>query len=269
MPAAALIVPALEFVATEAGVLAAGETLAGTVGAALGASTAAGSVLGVTTVANVVGGAVIGAGVGAATSAIQGGDIGQGFLLGGITGGAGPVISGAASSLVGPEVAGSTTLAKGLSGALSGAGKGALGAALQGGDVGMAALTGGLGGGITGAATEGLGLGKFESGLLGGGVNYALGQAFAPDALTRRAISASPVTPTTSPTITGQTSTTQSSAPIGGALLASPTLGYTPGSSFLGGTDSSKPSQNVWNQASLKEGAQVGPGSDGSQAQSS
>jgi hypothetical protein len=52
-------------------------------------------------------------------------------------------------------------------------------------------------------------------------------------------------------------------------LLASPTLGYTPGSSFLGGSDSQKPAQNVWNQASLKSGAQVGPGSDGSQAQSS
>lgn len=269
MPAAALVVPALEFAATEAGVLAAGETLAGTVGAALGASTAAGSVLGVTTVANVVGGAVIGAGVGAATSAIQGGDIGQGFLLGGITGGAGPVISGAASSIVGPEVAGSTTLAKGISGALSGAGKGALSAALSGGDVGQAALVGGLGGGLTSAATEGLGLGKTESALLGGGLNYALGQAFAPDAPTRRATAAS-VGPTTySPTVSGKTATQTSTAPLGGALLASPTLGYTPGSTFLGGSDKDKPAQNVWNQASLKEGAQVGPGSDGSQEQSS
>ena len=263
MPAAALIVPALSFAAEATGFIAAGETLGGVIGAGILGGTG-GTIIGATTVADVVGGAILGAGVGAATSAIQGGDIGKGFLTGFITGGAGPVISGAASSLVGPEVAGSATLAKGLSGALAGAGKGALSAGLSGGDIGQAALLGGLGGGISSAATQGLGLGKFESAALGGGLNYLLGQAFAPDTATRAAVSgtAGPA-PYKEPTITGKVSTQQSTAPLGGALLASPTLGYTPGSTFLGGSDKDKPAQNVWNQASLKEGAPVGPSSDG------
>ena len=92
-------------------------------------------------------------------------------------------------------------------------------------------------------------------------LSYGLGQAFAPDAATRAAVSGVAATPT-SPTVSGQVSGATPST-LGGALLASPTLGYTPGSSFLGGSDKDKPAQNVWNQASLKEGAPVGPSSDG------
>jgi hypothetical protein len=258
-------VAVVSYGAVEAGVTAAiGGAIAGEIGL-----DAAAFIVGETTVGQVIGGAVVGAGLNGLKSAATGGDFLEGALIGGITGGAGPVISGAASDIVGNEIAGSTTLAKGLAGALGGAGKGVLGSALSGGDPLRGALIGGLGGGITGAATEGFGLDKTQSALLGGGLNLALGQAFAPDAPTRTATAAS-VGPTTySPTVTGQAPTQTSTATLGGALLASPTLGYTPGSSFLGGTDSSKPSQNVWNQASLKEGAQVGPGSDGSQAESS
>ena len=259
-----VVVAAVSFGAAEAGVTAA-------IGAALlGTEAAATLVIGETTLGAIVGGAVVGAGLNGLKAAATGGDFLEGALIGAVTGGAGPAISGAANQFVGPEIAGSTTLAKGLAGALGGAGKGLLGSALSGGDPLRGALIGGLGGGITGAATEGFGLDKTQSALLGGGLNLALGQAFAPDAPTRRAVS-STVGPTTysQPTITGKTATTQSTAPLGGALLASPTLGYTPGSSFLGGTDTSKPSQNVWNQASLKEGAPVGPSSDGTQTQSS
>ena len=229
-------------------------------------------------IADVATGAIIGAGSGAISSAVQGGDIAQGALVGAVTGGVGAgVTSGVSGALSGPGAGGygpqlatgSAGLDYGIAKGLGGLASGAAGAALTGGDPLRAGLLGGVTGFVTGYAKPTFGLSNMESSALGGALSYGLGQAFAPDAPTRRAISASPVTPTTSPTITGQTSTTQSSAPIGGALLASPTLGYTPGSSFLGGTDSSKPSQNVWNQASLKEGAQVGPGSDGSQAQSS
>jgi len=256
---------------------------AGAVGSALlGAEAASAAIIGTTTVGQVVGGAIIGAGTGALSAAVQGGDIGQGMLVGGLTGGVGSVVSGslgamledAAVGVYGPELkptfAGSTALGSALQKGVTGAVTGGLGAGLTGGDIGKGILLGGLGGGLTGGLSEGLGLGGTESKLLGGAISYGLGQAFAPDAPTRRATAAS-VGPTTytQPTISGKTAATQSTAPIGGALLASPTLGYTPGSSFLGGTDSQKPAQNVWNVASLKEGAPVGPSSDGTQTQSS
>lgn len=251
------IVAAVSAAATYTGAAAAVGT------ALLGAEAAATLVIGETTLGSVVGGAVVGAGLNGLKAAATGGDFFEGALIGAVTGGVGPVISGAASELVGPELAGSTTLAKGVSGALAGAGKGLLGSALGGGDPLRGALIGGLGGGITGAATEGLGLDKTTSALLGSGINLALGQAFAPDEATRRAVSATPTAPTYSPKVSGQAAPQVSTAPIGGALLASPTLGYTPGSTFLGGSDKDKPAQNVWNQASLKEGAPVGPSSDG------
>jgi hypothetical protein len=260
----------------------AGVTATAVGGALLGAEAASAAIIGSTTVGQVVGGAIIGAGTGALSAAVQGGDIGQGMLVGGITGGVGSAVSGAIGTMLedatvgvyGPELkptlGGSTALGSALQKGITGAVTGGLGAGLTGGDIGKGILLGGVGGGLTGGLSEGLGLSGTESKILGGALSYGLGQAFAPDAPTRNAVAASPGATTYSqPTITGKTAATQSTAPLGGALLASPTLGYTPGSSFLGGTDSSKPSQNVWNQASLKEGAQVGPGSDGSQAQSS
>lgn len=257
-----VVVAAVSAVASYTGVAAAVGT------AILGVEAAATIVIGETTLGAIVGGAVVGAGLNGLKAAATGGDFLEGALIGAVTGAAGPVISGAASEFVGPELAGSATLAKGVSGALAGAGKGLLGSALSGGDPLRGALIGGLGGGITGAATEGLGLDRTTSALLGGGVNFALGQAFAPDAPTRRAVT-STVGPTTySPTISGKTAPQVSStAPIGGALIASPTLGYTPGSAFLGGSDKEKPAQNVWNVASLKEGAPVGPSTSDASSQ--
>lgn len=234
-------------------------------------------------VADVATGAIIGAGSGAISSAVQGGDIAQGALIGAATGGVGAGVSGALTQALGgdtlsaglqgpvraPELGGSTSLAGGAIKGLTGAVTGGLGAALGGGDPLRGALLGGAGGAATGYLGPELGLSKTESAALGGGLNYLLGQAFAPDPATRAAVSGSAVTPSTpTSTVSGQVASTTPST-LGGALLASPTLGYTPGSSFLGGTDSSKPAQNVWNQASLKEGAKVGPSSDGSEAQSS
>lgn len=261
MPAIALVVAA---VASSAGIT-----------AAIGAAVA--EVIGAGIVADVVTGTIIGAGTGAVSSAIQGGDIAEGALIGGVTGGVGAGltsgISGAMSTpgpgQYGPQLfTGSPGMDYGLAKGLSGVVTGALGSGLRGGDPLTGSLTSGLSGFVSGATQPSLG--SDTSRLLGGATSMALGQAFAPDAPTRRAVS-STIGPTTynQPTITGKTATTQSTAPLGGALLASPTLGYTPGSSFLGGTDSQKPAQNVWNQASLKEGAPVGPSSDGTQTQSS
>lgn len=234
-------------------------------------------------VADVATGAIIGAGSGAISSAVQGGDIAKGMLIGAITGGVGAGVSGALTQTLGgdtlsaglqgpvraPEFAGSQALGSGIVKGVTGAVTGGLGSALGGGDPLRGALLGGASGFGSGYLSSELGLGKVGSSLLGGALSYGLGQAFAPDAPTRNAVAASPGATTYSPTVSGKTAPQASTAPLGGALLASPTLGYTPGSSFLGGTDSQKPAQNVWNVASLKEGAPVGPSSDGTQTQSS
>jgi len=248
-------------------------------GAAAAIGAAVEGIVGAGIIADVATGAIIGAGSGAISSAVQGGDIAQGALVGGITGGVGAGVTSAVSGALstpgvgqyGPQLAtGSPGLDYGIAKGLGGAASGAAGAALTGGDPLRAGLLGGATGFVTGYAKPTFGLSNLESQALGGALSFGLGQAFAPDTATKRATTSS-VGPTTytQPTITGQAPTTGSTAPLGGALLASPTLGYTPGSSFLGGSDKEKPSQNVWNQASLKEGAQVGPGSDGSQAESS
>jgi hypothetical protein len=248
--------------------LAVGFALAETgVTAAIGAAVA--DVVGAGIVADVATGAIVGAGSGAISSAIQGGDIAQGALVGAVTGGVGSGVTSAVSGALsspgpseyGPQLAtGSASTDYGIAKGLGGAASGAAGAALTGGNPLTAALTGGVGGFVGGST---------GSSLLGGAASSVLGQALAPSAKSPTYVSPS-VTAGAQPTIAGQTtSTTGSTAPLGGALLASPTLGYTPGSTFLGGSDKDKPAQNVWNQASLKEGAQVGPGSDGSQEQSS
>jgi hypothetical protein len=262
MPAAAAVVAAVVELSGAAAVI--GAAVEGVVGAGI--------------IADVATGAIIGAGSGAISSAVQGGDIAEGALVGAVTRGVGAGVSdvvgqalgGTASAtggVTGATVGGSETLGGALQKGISGAVSGGLGAGLRGGDIGQGILTGGLSGAVSGAAQPNFG--ADVSKVLGGATSALLGQAFAPSAPSQKTYAPS-LAAAAQPTIAGQTtSTTASTAPLGGALLASPTLGYTPGSSFLGGTDSSKPSQNVWNQASLKEGAQVGPSSDGSQAQSS
>lgn len=243
--------------------------------AEIGITAAVAEVVGSTIAADVITGAVIGTGTGALKAGLTGGDVLEGALIGGISAAVGAGVTHvvgqalggtieAGKGLTGATIADSQALGMGVAKGFGGAASGALGAGLSGGNPLFGALTGGLGSGLTAAATQGFGLSPMESRLLGGALSYGLGQAFAPDAPTRRATQAT-VGPTTyqQPTITGQAPTVSSTAPLGGALLASPTLGYTPGSTFLGGSDKDKPAQNVWNQASLKEGAPVGPNSDG------
>ena len=265
MPAAGAIIA---FVASEVGVTA----------AISGALIEAGATA---IVADVVTGAIIGAGSGAIGSAIQGGDIAQGALIGAVTGGVGAGVSSSvtqalggdtlSAGLQGPvraaEFAGSPALGAGIVKGVTGLTAGALGSALGGGDPLRGALLGGASGFGSGYLSSELGLGKTGSAALGGALSYGLGQAFAPDAPTRNAVAASPGAQTYSPTVSGKTAQTQSTAPIGGALIASPTLGYTPGSVFLGGSDKEKPAQNVWNVASLKEGAPVGPSTSDASSQ--
>ena len=247
--------------------------IGGAIGGAIGLDAAA-VVIGSTTVADVIGGGVIGMGLGGLKSAATGGNFFEGALVGAVTGGVGSVVSGAIGSQFGagidpltgvkygPEIAGSGMLGQGVTKGLTGVVTGGLGGALAGGDPLRGALLGGasgLVGGLTGSS------------LLGGATSALLGQAFAPDAPAKQATQ--PTGPTVgatyTPTITAKSpSTTVSTAPLGGALLASPTLGYTPGSTFLGGSDKDKPAQNVWNQASLKEGAPVGPSTSDGTSQS-
>lgn len=260
MPAIALVVAA---VASATGVT-----------AAIGAAVA--EVIGAGLVADIVTGGIIGAGSGAISSAAQGGDIAQGALVGAVTGGIGAGVTSGVSGVlsdpgvgqIGPQLAtGSPGMDYGIAKGLGGLFSGATGAALTGGDPVKAGLLGGVSGLVTGYAKPTFGLSGTESSLLGGALSYGLGQAFAPDTATKNAVRASPGSQTYSPKIGSKASQQASTAPIGGALLASPTLGYTPGSAFLGGSDKEKPAQNVWNVASLKEGAPVGPSTSDASSQ--
>jgi hypothetical protein len=216
-------------------------------------------------VASVGSGVIVGAGTGAITSAIQGGDIAKGALIGGITQGVGAGVSnviGGALSLpgvgeYGPQLAtGSPALDAGILKGVTGAVTGGLGAGLSGGDPLRGALLGGATGGISGAAGQALGLGPMGTSALGGALGFGLSAAFPTSKETQRAgVSAqTPYQPTVSaPKAAG------SSAALGNALSIAPGMGYTPSSTVFGSSESDKPKSNVWNVESLKGGAEVGP----------
>ena len=224
-------------------------------------------------VASVGSGVIVGAGTGAITSAIQGGDIAKGALIGGITQGVGAGVSnviGGALSLpgvgeYGPQLAtGSPALDAGILKGVTGAVTGGLGAGLSGGDPLRGALLGGATGGISGAAGQALGLGPMGTSALGGALGFGLSAAFPTSKETQRSgisaqtpsgISAqTPYQPTVSaPKAAG------SSAALGNALSIAPGMGYSPSSTVFGASESDKPKSNVWNVESLKGGAEVGP----------
>ena len=219
-------------------------------------------------VASVGTGAIIGAGSGALSSAIQGGDIAKGALIGGITGGVGAgvsdVVGGALSSPgvgeYGPQLAtGSTALDAGILKGVTGAVTGGLGAGLSGGDPLRGALLGGVTGGISGAAGQALGLGSTGTSALGGALGFGLSAAFPQDqkAQTRGVSAQTPYQPTASGKTTSQALGT--GAPMGSALSIAPGMGYSPSSTVFGASESDKPKSNVWNVESLKGGAEVGP----------
>jgi len=216
-------------------------------------------------VASVGSGVIVGAGTGALSAAIQGGDIAQGALIGGITQGVGAGVSnviGGALSLpgvgeYGPQLAtGSPALDAGILKGVTGAVTGGLGAGLSGGDPLRGALLGGATGGISGAAGNALGLGPMGTSALGGALGFGLSAAFPTSKETQRSgISAqTPYQPTVSaPKAAG------SSAALGNALSIAPGMGYSPSSTVFGSGESDKPKSNVWNVESLKGGAEVGP----------
>jgi len=216
-------------------------------------------------VASVGSGVIVGAGTGAITSAIQGGDIAKGALIGGITGGVGAgvsnVIGGALSSPgvgeYGPQIAtGSPALDAGILKGVTGAVTGGLRAGLSGGDPLRGALLGGATGGISEAAGQALGLGPMGTSALGGALGFGLSAAFPTSKETQRSgISAQ--TPY-QPTISGK-SAPGGSAALGSALSIAPGMGYSPSSTVFGSGESDKPKSNVWNVESLKGGAEVGP----------
>ena len=219
-------------------------------------------------VASVGTGAIIGAGSGALSSAIQGGDIAQGALIGGITGGVGAgvsnVIGGALSSPgvgeYGPQLAtGSPALDAGILKGVTGAVTGGLGAGLSGGDPLRGALLGGVTGGISGAAGQALGLGSTGTSALGGALGFGLSAAF-PSEQQAQTKGASAQTPY-QPRVSGKSATQAlgTGAPMGSALSIAPGMGYSPSSTVFGASESDKPKSDVWNVESLKGGAEVGP----------
>ena len=223
-------------------------------------------------VASIGSGVIVGAGTGAITSAIQGGDIAQGALIGGITQGVGAGVSniiGGALSLpgvgeYGPQLAtGSAALDAGIQKGITGAVTGGLGAALGGGDPLRGALLGGAAGGISAAAGQALGLGSTGTSALGGALGFGLSAAFPSEkqAQTKGVSAQTPFQPTAPSKATGLT-TNQilgSNAPMGSALSISPGMGYSPSSAVFGASESDKPKSDVWNVESLKGGAEVGP----------
>lgn len=224
-------------------------------------------------VASIGTGAIIGAGTGALSSAIQGGDIAKGALIGGLTGGVGAGVTAGLTDALGgsvgiqpgspgyvaPTLGGSGTLAAGAIRGISGATTGALGSALGGGDPLRGALLGGATGGISGAAGQALGLGPTGTSALGGALGFGLSAAFPAEqkAQTRGVSAQTPYQPTTSGKTTSQALGT--GAPMGSALSIAPGMGYTPSSTVFGSGESDKPKSNVWNVESLKGGAEVGP----------
>ena len=217
-----------------------GGAVAGALGAAEG------------TIANaVISKAVTGAISGGVTSGVSGGDVGKGVLFGGISGG----VSGGTTSLLtgtptdpGP-LSSSPTLAKSLGTATGGT----VGSLASGADIGTALKTGAVGG-LTTAATETFApkgsdlLSSAERGLISSGVSRTLSSALGLDktqAPTQMA-STSFIPSTGSITTTGQGATTPGTQALGQALRVDPTA------TLGGGKDESKPTENVWNVASLR-----------------
>ena len=273
MPAAAIVLPVLEFVAPSA-FAAITAPIAGAVGSALGAgvagTTLAGatglSILGATTVADVATGAILGAGMSAAQAAIQGGDVGKAAIAGAVGGGVAPVIGGTLGQAlnigeplqgtIGPTLPTGTQAAtqRGLTNLASGTLAGvAVGQRPE--DAFKTAIPSAVGGALSGAAQYGLGIDSGTSKLLGK----------AGSEITRYATTSPPsyqtYQPTSSlraasegPTLTGGRSVAGSpSATLGQSLSIAPTLGYSPGGTVFGsGGEGDTPKQRVWNVASLR-----------------
>ena len=191
-----VIVPVIAVVATIATGGAAAGIIGTTVLETVGVSTAAAeaSIIGSATVANVTGGAVLGAGTGALNAAINNQNIAKGALTGGVTGGVGQLAGGLAGSLLSapsgdivgpnqPNVLGSTVAGAGVIGGAKGLAGGTAGALAGGAPLTQALKSGaisGASGALTAGLSQGLGLDKTTSSILGSGISYGLGKAFQP-----------------------------------------------------------------------------------------
>ena len=270
MPAAALILPALEFFAPEAVAAVTGAIGAG-VASTIGAGVASTTILGATTVADIATGAIIGAGTSAATAAIQGGDIGKAALTGAVSGGVGTGVSSAVSKALGAStplptgaqgpsapatVGGSAALGSGVVGS-AGQGAGALAGALAGGAPLSTALQSGLRGaelgGISGLAK---GLAQYDLGTSpkeASAIGSAASQAASYALPSVSGGSRPSYTPPVQPGLSLQGPATQAPSPtLGQSLSIAPSLGYSPTGSVFGSSDAEGKKSNVWNVGSLR-----------------
>tara|TARA_R110000868_G_scaffold42547_1_gene143791 strand:+ start:204 stop:1148 length:945 start_codon:yes stop_codon:yes gene_type:complete len=99
----------------------------------------------------------LGSGVGALSAAVQGQDVGEGALMGAVSGVATAGVGAGLGAVAAPAVTGLGQVAQGAAiGGAAGAAGGAAGAAAGGKDVGMGALVGGAGGAVSGGAFKAL-----------------------------------------------------------------------------------------------------------------
>ena len=256
MPAAAVILPLGEMIFGDAIASAVTGTLA-----------SAGITLASGTLGAIETGAIIGAGEGAVNAAVSGGDIAKGAFMGGVGGGVGAgvgsevssALSGPSGSTIGPmqpNIGGIRELGSAaVQGASSGAGS--LAASLAGGSSLSSALQSGLrsgalgaiGGLASGVAKYDLGTSPSDASTIGAATKQLAGYAL-PSATTSGGTTQY-MAPQTSLNLQGPT-TAAPSATLGQSLSIAPSLGYTPGGTVFGSSDTDSKKSNVWNVGSLR-----------------
>jgi hypothetical protein len=275
MPAAAVILPLGEMIFGDAIATAVTGTLA-----------SAGITLASGTLGAIETGAIIGAGEGAVNAAVTGGDIAKGALTGGVGGGVGAGVSSEVTKALGSTdyggysgipttttntvnplmpatVAGSPELGSAAVRA-AGQGAGSFAGALAGGVPLSSALQAGLRGaeigGISGLAS---GLARYDFGTspgdaatIGSLAGQVAGYALPTGSSSVSAPSYTSSTGTSSPqsNLPQQSLllTAAPSATLGQSLSIAPSLGYTPGGSVFGSSDTEGKKSNVWNVGSLR-----------------
>jgi len=252
MPAAAIVLPLAETV------------FGGAISSFVGSTLASAGILAEGTLGAIETGAIIGAGEGAVNAAVSGGDIAKGALTGGVGGGVGAGVGAQVSSAlaepsanvygpVQPNVGGSAALGSGATGAAS-QGAGSFAGALAGGAPLTTALQAGLRGvelgGISGLASgfaKEAGIPASESKTIGTAASQLASYALP-------SVSGGSSTPTYTPPVQPGLSL-QGPLPsptLGQSLSIAPSLGYTPGGSVFGSSDSEGKKSNVWNVGSLR-----------------
>jgi hypothetical protein len=254
MPAAAIVLPLAETV------------FGGAISSFVGSTLASAGILAGGTLGAIETGAIIGAGEGAVNAAVSGGDIAKGALTGGVGGGVGAGVGAQVSSAlaepsanvygpVQPNVGGSAALGSGATGAAS-QGAGSFAGALAGGAPLSTALQAGLRGvelgGISGLASgtaKELGVSSRDAGTIGSAASQLASYALP----SVSGGSAPSYTPPVQPGLSLQGPATQAPSPtLGQSLSIAPSLGYSPGGSVFGSSDTEGKKSNVWNVGSLR-----------------